>query len=184
MSHNKPSKKIEEFFDDIVPYEDTDEFNENDSEEEFETSNDRNTLLERMSNLDKVELALDKVSRLDELDGELDSIATEALNAYSGLYDRAGQFADAHAGKAYESAVQFLRVALDAKGKKLDRKLKTIEMQLKKARLDHDMSKQSSEDDESDKGMSRTELLSALETIVLSEDDFGLNRQNARGSTE
>jgi hypothetical protein len=47
-----------------------------------------------------------------------------------------GNVPDLHAGKIYEVAGQMLKTALDAKNSKAERKLKMIDLQLKKLRVD------------------------------------------------
>jgi len=45
---------------------------------------------------------------------------------------------DRNAGKIFEVAAQLLKTAVDAKTAKLDKKLKMVELQLRKARLDNE----------------------------------------------
>jgi len=183
------NKKMEQIFDDIIPYEEYEQEDEQESNmsksKEDDSKSTQKHLMERLSTIEKVELALEKVSDLDEMDGELDAIAMDALQSYSELFEKAGTFADAHAGKIYEVSAQLLKTALDAKDIKLSRKLKTIEMQLKKAKLESD-EKKSSSDDDTNKGLSESQVLDALAEIKsnINPDDFKIDRDNAKGGTE
>ena len=93
-------------------------------------------VLKALTVAEKIDHALTKVDELDESDGEMDHIAAEALEAYTELKDLAMNMSDAHSGRMMEVAAQMLRTSLDAKNSKIDRKLKTIDLQLKKMRMD------------------------------------------------
>jgi len=93
-------------------------------------------VLKALSVAEKIDHALTKVDQLDESDQEMDHIASEALEAYAELKDLAMNMSDAHSGRMMEVAAQMLRTSLDAKNAKIDRKLKTIDLQLKKMRMD------------------------------------------------
>ena len=66
----------------------------------------------------------------------MDDLAKEALEAYLELKDLAMNMSDAHSGRMMEVAASMLRTSLDAKTAKVDRKLKTIDLQIKKMRMD------------------------------------------------
>ena len=66
----------------------------------------------------------------------MDAIAKEALEAYAELKDLAMNMSDAHSGRMMEGAASMLKTSLDAKEAKINRKLKTIDLQLKKMRMD------------------------------------------------
>lgn len=93
-------------------------------------------VLKALSVAEKIDHALTKVDQLDASDEEMDHIAQEALEAYAELKDLAMNMSDAHSGRMMEVAAQMLRTSLDAKNAKIDRKLKTIDLQLKKMRMD------------------------------------------------
>jgi hypothetical protein len=66
----------------------------------------------------------------------MDDIASRALHSFEDLIALGGNVADVNAGKIYEVAGQMLKTAMEAKNSKTDRKLKMIELQLKKARVE------------------------------------------------
>ena len=98
--------------------------------------NEPTKVLKALSVAEKIDHALTKVDELDESDNEMDHIAQEALEAYAELKDLAMNMADAHSGRMMEVAASMLKTSLDAKNAKIDRKLKTIDLQLKKMRMD------------------------------------------------
>lgn len=96
---------------------------------------------------EKVDNALTFAGDLSSHDREMDDIAKEAMATYRELKTIGENISDAHAGKIYEVAGVMLKTAMDAKESKLQRKLRTIDLQLKKLRIDKmDISKPSDED--------------------------------------
>ena len=86
---------------------------------------------------DKVAAALPQVKGLGELsDLELDKLAVEAEESYKNLMDLGMNVDSRYSGRIFEVAGNFLRNAIDAKAGKIDKKLKMIELQLKKQKLD------------------------------------------------
>jgi hypothetical protein len=84
---------------------------------------------------EKVDHALELVSDIGTHDGEMDDIAQRALESYEELREYGLNSSDAHAGKILEVASQMLKTALDARNSKSERRLKTIDLQLKSQRL-------------------------------------------------
>ena len=93
-------------------------------------------IMKALSVAEKIDHALVKVDELDDTDAEMDDIAKEALEAYAELKDLAMNMSDAHSARMMEVAASMLRTSLDAKAAKIDRKLKTIDLQIKKMRMD------------------------------------------------
>ena len=87
---------------------------------------------------EKVDHALTIVAGLSEHDEDMDSIAREALESYEELKELGMNMSDAHAGRIMEVSATMLKIALDARDAKVTRKLKTIDLQLKKMRIDKD----------------------------------------------
>jgi hypothetical protein len=79
---------------------------------------------------DKVAAALPQVKGL----GELSDLEPE--ESYKNLMDRGMNVDSRYSGRIFEVAGNFLRNAIDAKSGKIDKKLKMIELQLKKQKLD------------------------------------------------
>ena len=86
---------------------------------------------------DKIANALPQVKGLGELsDLELDKLAVESEESYKNLMDLGMNVDSRYSGRIFEVASTMLRNAIDAKGSKIDKKLKMVELQLKKQKLD------------------------------------------------
>ena len=95
--------------------------------------------LRDMSEFDKIASALPQVKGLGDLaDGELDELAKKAVDAYDDIMDLGMNVEARYSSRLFEVASSMLKNAIDAKSAKLDKKLKMIELQIKKAKLDQD----------------------------------------------
>lgn len=123
-------------------------------------------LIKALTVAEKIDHALTKVDDLDNNDNEMDEIAKEALEAYAELKDLAMNMSDAHSGRMMEVAASMLKTSLDAKEAKINRKLKTIDLQLKKMRMDR-LAGTGGNDPDQDNGVEfdRNELLKHLHII-------------------
>ena len=97
---------------------------------------DAKEIYSSLTTAEKVDYALPTVVGLETHDLEMDSIASKAVKTFEDLIALGGNVPDMHAGKIYEVAGQMLKTALDAKNAKAERKLKMIELQLKKVRAE------------------------------------------------
>ena len=136
------SKNMESFFNiGVIP---TDDESDADQLRDCEfTMADRNRLISEaqgiytdMEMVDRINIALPVVTDLTEHDKDMDEISTRAMNSFNDLLSLGSNVPDMHAGKIYEVASTMLKTALEAKNAKADRKLRIIDLQLKKARLD------------------------------------------------
>ena len=92
-----------------------------------------------IEDFDKIAKALPQVKGLgDKADAELEDIAQRALDAYDDLMDLGMNVESRYSGRVFEVAGNMLKTSLDAKTAKLDKKLKMIELQLKKEKMDKD----------------------------------------------
>lgn len=92
-----------------------------------------------IAEFDKIAAALPMVKGLgDKADAELEDIAQKALTAYEDLMDLGMNVESRYSGRVFEVAGNMLKTSLDAKVAKMDKKLKMIELQLKKEKLDKD----------------------------------------------
>lgn len=89
-----------------------------------------------LTTTEKVDHALPTVVGLEEHDSEMDFIADRAVKTFEDLVLLGGNVPDMHAGKIFEVAGQMLKTALEAKNAKADKKLRMIELQLKKLRAE------------------------------------------------
>lgn len=132
------TKKLEETFN-IAPLEDE----EVEETPTFEESKELTELLNtQLETIDKIDSALPLVQDLNQHDREMDEIHQKALNAFEELFSL-GMNVEVHAGaKLMETANQMLKTAMEAKDSKVDRKLKMINLQMQKARLEHQIEKE------------------------------------------
>jgi ASC-1-like (ASCH) protein len=90
-----------------------------------------------IAEFDKIAAALPKVKGLGEMaDAELNEIADKAMTAYDDLMDLGMNVESRYASRVFEVAGGMLKTSLDAKVAKLDKKLKMVELQLKKQAID------------------------------------------------
>lgn len=119
-----------------------------------------------LDNLEKIENALPQVRGLESADHEMDELAVLAQSSYKDLMDLGMQVDSRYSSEIFNVAGTMLGHAITAKTAKVSKKLKMIELQLKKASLDQ---KQSNKDKEIDntplgegKALDRNEILKAL----------------------
>ena len=130
------TKKLEELLD--LP--DSKEIIKQDKKrDKKEVVEQQNETLRDIAEFDKIAAALPAVKGLGEMaDKELNDIAEKALDAYDDLMDLGMNVESRYSGRVFEVAGSMLKTSLDAKVAKMDKKLKMIELQLKKEKLDKD----------------------------------------------
>ena len=130
------SKKLEELLD--LP--DSKEIIKQEKEKDKnDVVTQQNDTLRDIAELDKINAALPQVKGLGELaDKELGEVAEKAMDAYDDLMDVRMNVESRYSGRVFEVAGQKLKTNLDAKVAKLDKKLKMVELQLRKEKLDKD----------------------------------------------
>ena len=90
-----------------------------------------------IAEFDKIASALPAVKGLGEMaDKELNEVAEKAMQAYDDLMDLGMNVESRYASRVFEVAGGMLKTSLDAKVAKLDKKLKMVELQLKKEKQD------------------------------------------------
>ena len=88
---------------------------------------------------DKIAASLPQVKGLGDMsDLEMDKLAMEAEESYKNLMDLGMNVDSRYSGRIFEVASNFLKNAIDAKSSKIDKKLKMVELQLKKLKMDKD----------------------------------------------
>lgn len=96
-------------------------------------------LLRDISEFDKIAQALPQVKGLgDASDAEFDALAQRATDAFDDLMDLGMNVEARYSGRVFEVASTMLKNAIDAKAAKIDKKLKMVELQLKKQKIDQD----------------------------------------------
>lgn len=103
------------------------------------------------SAIDKIDAALPSVKDLDTADEELDELAKLAKDKAEDLIDLGMNVDPRFAGVILQTASTLLGHSITAKTAKMDKKLKQIQLQLQKAKFDHQVKKdagKAAEDDE------------------------------------
>lgn len=131
------TKKLEEEFN-LPPLEQalSDDKQLNDVVPDTENNTDITTIEEALSISEKINGALAEVRGMESHDSEMDDIAQQAVDSYEQLMSLGMNMTDMAAGQVFNNAANMLKIALEAKDSKVNRKLKQIDLMLKKARLD------------------------------------------------
>jgi hypothetical protein len=99
-----------------------------------------------LKQFDKIAFSLPVVDGLGTTsDKEFDELAQRATKAYEDLMDLGMNVEVRYSPKIFETAANMLKNAIDAKAAKIDKKLRIVELQLKKQKIDQDSNKK--EDD-------------------------------------
>jgi hypothetical protein len=94
-------------------------------------------LQEKLEEFDKIASALPKVKGLGDMaDSELDALAAKAEQAYDDLMDLGMSVEARYGARIFEVATNMLNAAIVAKTNKIDKKLKMVDLQLKKLAID------------------------------------------------
>jgi hypothetical protein len=89
--------------------------------------------------IDKIDQALPAVRGLDASDQEMDELANKAQETFDNLMDLGFNVDSRYASEIFAVAGTMLGHALTAKTAKLNKKLKMVELQMKKVKLDREM---------------------------------------------
>ena len=116
--------------------------------------------------IDKIDAALPAVRGLESTDTEMDELAGLATSSYRDLMDLGMQVDSRFASEIFSVASNMLGHAITAKTAKLDKKLKMIDLQMKKMRLDQQQADKDPEGAAAQQGqghvLSRNELLERI----------------------
>lgn len=94
------------------------------------------SIIKALSTAEKIDRALPQVTGLDSEDIDMDTYSQEAMKSYKDLMDLGMNVEVRHSGKLFEVASSMLKNAVEAKNAKLEKKLRMVELQLKKQRID------------------------------------------------
>lgn len=94
-------------------------------------------LEDQLEKFDKISSALPRVKGLGDIsDQELDALADKAEKAYDELMDLGMNVEARYGARMFEVAAQMMNAAITAKTNKIDKKLKMVDLQLKKYAID------------------------------------------------
>ena len=98
-----------------------------------------NSLEKTAQEIQRITSTLPQMQELDNLDdNELDHLAGKAEQAYDDLMDLGMNVEVRYAGRIFEVASSMMGNAIAAKTAKIDKKLKAVDLQLKKLKIDND----------------------------------------------
>ena len=119
-------------------------------------------------NIDKIDSALPGVRGLEANDQEMDGLADLAKSSYNDLMDLGMQVDSRFASERFSVASNMLGHAITAKTAKMDKKLKMIDLQLKKMRLDQQQAAMDAKAADAGSG----EVMQTAQGMVLSRNDL------------
>ncbi len=132
------TRKLEELFN--LPEANKDTEQPAEPEQDLEA---KQALLASADNIiDRIDQALPQVKELDDADGELDELANLAKNKFEDLMDLGMNVEARYSGQILQTAGILLGHAITAKQAKIDKKLRMVDLQLKKMRLDQAAAKE------------------------------------------
>ena len=107
--------------------------------------NGRQQLEDASQLIDRIDQALPQVRELDSADQELDDLSNIAREKFEDLMNLGMNVEARFSGQILQTAGVLLGHAITAKQAKIDKKLKMIDLQLKKMRLDQTAAKNSTD---------------------------------------
>ena len=132
------TKKLSELFD--LP--DMPSDNSAESTEALKTITENKEIIARVDDaIDKIDIALPTVRDLEASDEEMDELADLAKTRFEDLMDLGMNMDPRFGGVVFQTAGTLLGHAITAKTAKMDKKLRMVQLQLQKARLDHQTTK-------------------------------------------
>ena len=131
------TKKLEELFN--LDDKEKNHVPKNINEEIVEKAKEVKTLDDTIEAVSQITQGLPQISELNDLnDHELDQLANKAEKAYDDLMDLGMNVEVRYSGRIFEVAASMMGHAITAKSNKIEKKLKAIDLQLKKLKIDND----------------------------------------------
>lgn len=133
--------------------------------EQEELSQDE--LRENLKELAEIDDKMKSVVDLTSSDQEMDDIAAKAMTTFQDLMDL-GMNVDARAAAPiFEAATKLMGHAVTAKSSKIDKKLRLMDLELKRRRLEHQIAQDTGNNDDADlegtgRVLDRNELLKII----------------------
>lgn len=155
MSNSKRFKMLEETFD--LP-----SIDEAVDEAEVPSTEEVAAALEQAKDLEK---QFKKMDHYDQHDEEMDELASMAIDAHRNLQDLGMNVEIRHAGEIFSSSSQMLKIAVDARNSKVDKKLRLLKLQLDKMKIDIAANKDGGAVEGTAVKLDRNELLKQLKQI-------------------
>lgn len=133
---SKRFKQLEDTFnlDSVESDNDTDNDSVEDNTDNEQPS--KEDLLSALNQAKDLEKQFNKMNHYDIHDKEMDELAELAIDAHKTLQDLGMNVEIRHAGEIFSSSSQMLKIAVDAKNSKVDKKLRLLKLQLDKLKID------------------------------------------------
>ena len=158
------NKKIEDVFD--LPPMESQTNSSYPTDEDEKLGLDLEKMQQQLDVADKIDAALPMVRDLEALDADMDNYAGQAMNAFKDLMDLGQNVEDRHAAAVFDTASKMMTNAITAKTAKMDKKLKMVQLQLQKAKLDQAEAKANGKDNtiqgEAEEFEDRNSLINAV----------------------
>lgn len=124
-------------------------------------------LIENLKELEEIDDKMKSVVDLSSSDKEMDDIADKAMETFRDLMDLGMNIDARAAAPIFEAATKLMGHAVTAKSSKIDKKLKLLDLELKKRRLEHQIAQDSGNTEEVDvegtgRILDRNELLKII----------------------
>lgn len=124
-------------------------------------------LVQTLKEIEEIDDKMKSVVDLSSSDKEMDDIAEQAMSTFKDLMDL-GMNVDARAAAPiFEAATKLMGHAVTAKSSKIDKKLKLLDIELKKRRLEHQIAQDTGNNEETEvegtgRVLDRNELLKII----------------------
>lgn len=139
------TKRLEELLN-LEPKKETEARKAPISEEVIQKATEVKSMERSYNEVAAITKGLPQIRELNDLDdSELDCLAVKAEQAYDDLMDLGMNVEVRYSGRIFEVASSMLKNAIDAKAAKIDKKLKAVDLQLKKYKIDKDTTEESND---------------------------------------
>jgi hypothetical protein len=128
-------------------------------------------LREIETTIDKIDAALPAVRGLEASDTEMDDLANKAQETFDNLMDLGFNVDSRYSAEIFAVAGTMLGHALTAKTAKLNKKLKMVELQMKKVKLDRDVQGEEPTQTAHGQVLSRNDLLEMIKSTKDQKDN-------------
>jgi predicted nuclease with TOPRIM domain len=183
-------KKLEEIFNLPTTEDDMESSSDTFPETENLSNEEKREIIHRVDDLtDKIDAALPAIRGLEMEDAKLDEYADKLVTAFDDLMTLGYNVDSRFSSEIFNAAGSMMGHALTAKQAKINKKMKTIDLQMKKLKLDSDLKKAAqagkiSEDDDIPTAeghiLSRNELLE----LMLGKRDNSDNKSDDDGNDQ
>jgi len=121
------------------------ENNEKETDKKLDNPKAIDAWVTALKNIKKIDKSLNDFDYLGSHATEMDEISKEAINSYKDLIELGFNVETKHSGQIFDPATQMLKVALEARNSKVEKKLKYMRLELDKAKFERDLNNENSD---------------------------------------